>query len=95
MLCDHAQLIDKDERHDGRNEHIWDFQGELVAAISRASTWQQYLHMNVEVTDENMSKRLQKNLIEHQWALTGHEDIEYSSISPHFDADFEIFGCNK
>jgi hypothetical protein len=30
--------------------------------------------MNVEVTDENMSKRLQMDLIEHQWALNGHED---------------------
>jgi hypothetical protein len=30
--------------------------------------------MNVEVTDENVSRRLQTDLIEHQWALADHED---------------------
>jgi hypothetical protein len=58
-------MIFEDERHDGRNEHIWDFQGELVAPSPGASSWQQYLHMNVEVTDDNISKCLHKNLIEH------------------------------
>jgi hypothetical protein len=35
-------------------------QGELVVPISGASSWLQYLNMNVEFTDENMSKRLQR-----------------------------------
>jgi hypothetical protein len=30
--------------------------------------------MNVEITDENVCKRLQTDLIEHQWALARHED---------------------
>ncbi|KAK1633173.1 hypothetical protein QYE76_007488 [Lolium multiflorum] len=67
-------MIVENGRPDGRNEHQWDFQGELVALVSGASSWQQYLHMNVEVTDEIRSKRLQTDLIEHQWALAGHED---------------------
>ena len=53
----HNIIID-DEHPNGHSEHIWDFQGEMVATIPRASSWQQYLDMNVEVTDENMSKRL-------------------------------------
>jgi hypothetical protein len=47
----------------------------MVAPIPGAPTWQQYLHMNVEVTNDHMSKRLQKDLIEHQWLLAGHEYI--------------------
>ena len=51
-------MIVENERPDGCNEHQWDFQGELVAPIPGASSWQQYLHMNVKVTDENISKCL-------------------------------------
>jgi hypothetical protein len=51
------------------------FSGELVAPIHGASSWQQYLHMNVEVTNENMSRCLHKDPIEHQWALASYEDI--------------------
>jgi hypothetical protein len=50
-------MIVEDERLDGRNEHIWDFQGELVAPIPGASS--------CGVTDNNMTKRLQKDLIDH------------------------------
>jgi hypothetical protein len=46
----------------------------MVAPIPGASFWQNYLQMNVEVSDEIMSRRLQTNLIEHQWVLVGHED---------------------
>jgi hypothetical protein len=46
----------------------------MVAPIPGALSWEEYLHMNVEVTDEIVSKRLQKDLIEHQWALDDHED---------------------
>jgi hypothetical protein len=58
-------MIVENERPDGRNEHQWDFQGELVASIPGASSWHQYLLMNVEVADEIRSKRLQTDLIEH------------------------------
>jgi hypothetical protein len=68
-------IIVEDERPDGHSEHIWDLQGEMVATIPRVSSRQKYLDMNVEFTDENMSKRLHKDLIEHQWALAVHEDI--------------------
>jgi hypothetical protein len=67
-------MIVENERPDDRNEHQWDFKCELVAPIPETSSWEQYLHMNVEVTDENMSRRLQTDLIEHQWALVGHKD---------------------
>jgi hypothetical protein len=33
-------MIVESERPDGRNEHQWDFQGELVAPVSGASSWQ-------------------------------------------------------
>ncbi|KAK1662011.1 hypothetical protein QYE76_050170 [Lolium multiflorum] len=67
-------MIVENERPDGRNENQWDFQGELVAPLPGASSWQDYLHRNVEVTDENVSKQLQTDLIEHQWTLAGHAD---------------------
>jgi hypothetical protein len=43
-------MIVENECHDGRNEHQCDFQVELVAPIPGASSWQEYLHMNVEVS---------------------------------------------
>ncbi|KAK1626954.1 hypothetical protein QYE76_001269 [Lolium multiflorum] len=64
----------ENEGPDGRNENHWDFQGELVAPIPGALSWEDYLHMNVEVTDDAVCKRLQTDLIEHQWALAGDED---------------------
>jgi hypothetical protein len=67
-------VIDENERPDGRNENHWDFQAELVAPIPRVLSWEDYLHMNIEVTDENVCKWLQTDLTEHQWALSGHED---------------------
>jgi hypothetical protein len=67
-------MIIENERPYGRNKNQRDFQGELVAPIPEASSWQDYLHRNVEVTDENVSKQLQTDLIEHQWTLAGHED---------------------
>ncbi|KAK1619791.1 hypothetical protein QYE76_025308 [Lolium multiflorum] len=67
-------MIVENERPDGRNENHWKFQGELVAPLPRASSWEDYLHMNVEVTNENVCKQLQTDLIEHQWTLAGHED---------------------
>jgi hypothetical protein len=45
--------------------------------------------MNVEVTDKNMSKHLQTDLIKHQWALAGHEDNAQRSISSYFHVDFK------
>jgi hypothetical protein len=67
-------MIVENERPDGRNENHWEFQGELVAPIPGASTWEDYLHMNVEVTNDTVSKQLQTDLIEHQWTMAGHED---------------------
>jgi hypothetical protein len=67
-------MIVENERPDGRNENQWEFQGELVAPIPGASTWEDYLHMNVEVTNDTVSKQLQTDLIEHQWTMAGHED---------------------
>ncbi|KAK1645910.1 hypothetical protein QYE76_063715 [Lolium multiflorum] len=67
-------MIIENERPDGRNENQWEFQGELVAPIAGASTWADYLHMNVEVTNNTVSKQLQTDLIEHQWTMAGHED---------------------
>jgi hypothetical protein len=67
-------IIVENGRSDGCNEPQWDFQDELVVPISGASSWQHYLHMNIEVTDEIRSRRLQTDLIEHQWALADHED---------------------
>ncbi|KAK1601704.1 hypothetical protein QYE76_018398 [Lolium multiflorum] len=67
-------MIVENERPDGRNENHWKFQGELVAPLPKASSWHEYLHINVEVTNENVSKRLQTDLVEHQWTLAGHED---------------------
>ncbi|KAK1619269.1 hypothetical protein QYE76_024786 [Lolium multiflorum] len=67
-------MIVENERPDGRNENQWEFQGELVAPIPGASTWADYLHMNVEVTNDTVSKQLQTDLIEHQWTMAGHED---------------------
>ncbi|KAK1661815.1 hypothetical protein QYE76_049974 [Lolium multiflorum] len=46
-------MIVENERSDGRNENHWEFQGELVAPLHGASSWQDYLHINVEVTNEN------------------------------------------
>jgi hypothetical protein len=66
-------MIVENECPDGRNENHWDFQCEPVAPIHGALSWDDYLHMNVEVTDEAMCKHLQTDLIEHQWALAGHE----------------------
>jgi hypothetical protein len=40
-------MIVENERPDGRNENQWDFQGELVAPLPGASSWQDYLHNNV------------------------------------------------
>ncbi|KAK1682370.1 hypothetical protein QYE76_043218 [Lolium multiflorum] len=67
-------MIVENERPDGRNENHWEFQDELVALLPGALSWEDYLHMNVEVTDENVCKQLQTDLIEHQWTLDGHED---------------------
>ncbi|KAK1631464.1 hypothetical protein QYE76_005779 [Lolium multiflorum] len=67
-------MIVENERPDGRNENHWKFQGELVAPLPGALSWENYLHMNLEVTDENVFKWLQTDLIEHQWVLAGHED---------------------
>jgi hypothetical protein len=67
-------MIVENERPDGRNENHWEFQGELVAPLPGALSWEDYLHMNVEITDENVSKQLQTDLIEHQWILASHED---------------------
>ncbi|KAK1610949.1 hypothetical protein QYE76_034622 [Lolium multiflorum] len=67
-------MIVENERPDGRNENHREFQVELVAPIPGASTWEDYLHMNVEVTNDTVSKQLQTDLIEHQWTMAGHED---------------------
>ncbi|KAK1684519.1 hypothetical protein QYE76_045367 [Lolium multiflorum] len=67
-------MIVENERPDGRNENHLEFHGELVAPIPGTLSWEDYLHMNVEVTNETVCKRLQTDLIEHQWALAGHED---------------------
>jgi hypothetical protein len=67
-------MIVENERPDGRNEHQWEFQCELVAPIPRALSWEEYLHMNVKVTNEIVCKHLQMDLIEHQWVLTDKED---------------------
>jgi hypothetical protein len=71
----HNMIVEK-ERPDGRNENHCEFQGEMVAPLSMALSWEDYLHMNVEVIDETVCKRLQTDLIEHQRALAGHEDLE-------------------
>jgi hypothetical protein len=68
-------MIVEDERHDGRNEHIWDFQGELVAPSPGTPSQQYYLHINVEVTEDNMCKCLPKDLVEYQRVLAGHEVV--------------------
>jgi hypothetical protein len=44
----------ENERPNSRNENHWEFQGELVAPLP----WEDYLHMNVEATDETVCKRL-------------------------------------
>ncbi|KAK1697966.1 hypothetical protein QYE76_014663 [Lolium multiflorum] len=67
-------MIVENERPDGRNENHWEFQGELVAPVPGALSWTDYLHMNVEVTNDTVSKQLQTDLIEHQWTLAGDED---------------------
>jgi hypothetical protein len=67
-------MIVENERSDGRNENHWEFQCELVAPLPGASSWQDYLHINVELTNENVCKQLLTDLIEHQWTLAGHED---------------------
>jgi hypothetical protein len=36
-----------------------------VAPIPGALSWKNYLHMNVQVTDKTVCKRLQMDLIEH------------------------------
>jgi hypothetical protein len=59
-------MIVENGRLDDRNEQQLKFEGELVAPIPGALSWEEYLHMNVEVTDEIVCKRLQTNLIEHQ-----------------------------
>jgi hypothetical protein len=58
-------MIVKNERPDGRNENHWNFQGELVAPILEALSWEEYLYMNGKVTDDVVCKRL-TNLIGHQ-----------------------------
>jgi hypothetical protein len=47
------------------------------------------MHLNVEVTNYSMSKQI--DLIKHQWALVGHEDMEWSSISPLFMQTLNIW----
>jgi hypothetical protein len=66
-------MIVEDKPPNDCNEHLWDFQGEMVAPIHGTSSWQQYLHWNVEITDENMSIRLEKDMTEHQRALASYE----------------------
>ena len=67
-------MIVEDERPDGNDENGWDFQGELVAPNPGPGTWEEFLNTTIEVTDANISKRLQKDLIDHQWVLAGHEE---------------------
>ncbi|KAK1651499.1 hypothetical protein QYE76_069304 [Lolium multiflorum] len=58
-------LIVENEHPDDRNENHWEFQGELVTPLPGALSLEDCLHMSVEVTDENVCKRLQTDLIEH------------------------------
>ena len=67
-------MIVEDERPDGKNENGWDFQGELVAPNPGPETWEEFLNTTIEVTDANISKRLQKDLIDYQWILAGYEE---------------------
>ena len=67
-------MIVEDERPDGKNENGWEFQGELVVPNPGPRTWEEFLNTTVEVTNTNISKRLQKDLIDYQWVLAGHEE---------------------
>lgn len=69
-------MIVEDERPDGKNESGWDFQGELVELNPGSGTWEEFLNTTIEITDSNMCKCLQKDLIDHQWELAGHLENE-------------------
>jgi hypothetical protein len=43
----------------------------LVAPHSGAATFEEFLHVHEEIRDHATHGQLQKDLIEHQWALVG------------------------
>jgi hypothetical protein len=42
-----------------------DFQGELVDPNPGAGTWEDFLNLNIKVSDGNIFKHLKKDLIDH------------------------------
>jgi hypothetical protein len=63
-------MMVKDERDEGIYDQGWEFQGELVAPHPEAATFEMFLHVHEEIHDRATHDQLQKDLIEHQWALT-------------------------
>jgi hypothetical protein len=45
--------------------------GELVASHPGAATFEEFLYVHEEIRDRATHDQLQKDLIEHQWALAG------------------------
>jgi hypothetical protein len=48
----------------------------MVQPQPRVGTRKEFMHMNVEIFDIHIFKRLQTDLIDHILALTGHEENE-------------------
>jgi hypothetical protein len=69
-------MIVETERPNVLNDHRWEFYGDLVQPEPGAGTWEEFLHMKVEVSYNHISKRQQTDLIDHIWALAGHEENE-------------------
>jgi hypothetical protein len=64
-------MIVEDEHDEGIHDQGWEFQGELVAPHLGAATFEEFLHVHEEIRDHATHDQLQKDLIEHQWALAG------------------------
>jgi hypothetical protein len=62
-------MVVEDECDDGIHNQVWKFQGELVAPHPGAATFEKFLRVHKEIRDRATHDQLQKDLIEHQWAL--------------------------
>jgi hypothetical protein len=62
-------MIVEDERDEDIHDQGWEFQSELVAPHVGTTTFEEFLHVHEEIRDRATHVQLQKDLIEHQWAL--------------------------
>ena len=73
-LCDHANMIVKDERDESIFDQGFDYQGENVEPLHQEpATFEQFVQFHREMCDWHTHLDLQNDLVEHVWDHIGNQ----------------------